>query len=214
MAVENNTLKHRLNATCDECGKQFYAYPCRKRRGLGRFCSNKCRTNFIHGTPIERLYRTTEKLPNGCEIWTGIKSKEGYGQLKLKYEQKSESRAHRISWILHNGPIPDGMCVCHSCDNPPCINPDHLFLGTNADNVRDCVSKGRTLKGDRSWARTHPELVLRGGQCGRTKLTSDHVREIRARHALGENPNALAKEFRVSLRNIRSIALRESWRHI
>lgn len=94
-------------------------------------------------TPIEtrfgRLYQIDSA--SGCWNWTG-KIKEGrYGTIKL--DRVREAYAHRVSWMLHHGPIPDGMCVCHHCDNPACVNPAHLFIGSKPDNISDMVSKSR-----------------------------------------------------------------------
>lgn len=83
--------------------------------------------------------------PNtGCWLWAKACKDNGYG---MTYLNRSAITAHRCSWILNRGPIPIGMCVCHKCDTPACVNPDHLFLGTNRDNINDCQRKGRSLKG-------------------------------------------------------------------
>ena len=82
--------------------------------------------------------------PNtGCWLWMDCAHEFGYGLLKIGGRKGPVVRAHRYAWELHNGPIPRGLFVCHRCDNPPCCNPAHLFLGTNADNVRDMRRKGR-----------------------------------------------------------------------
>lgn len=104
-------------------------------------------------------------------------------------------RAHRISWIIHFGPIPTGMHVCHKCDVRHCIRPDHLFLGTDADNSNDKVAKRR------QW---HPKF----------KLTADKVKEIRRRAAEGTTQSQLAKEFDISSSGICLIVARKVWKHI
>ena len=92
------------------------------------------------------LQRFEEKIDKSgdCWIWTAVLSNRRYGKFKLKGKMMS---AHRASWIFANGKIPDGMCVLHHCDNPPCVNPDHLWLGTNKDNSGDMIKKGRARFG-------------------------------------------------------------------
>ena len=91
---------------------------------------------------------------DGCWIWTGKMDRDNYGRCRSEARNASgyrkEAGAHRVSWELHHGPIPKGMCVLHSCDNPSCVRPDHLFLGTHADNMRDAVLKGRHDKSKRT----------------------------------------------------------------
>jgi hypothetical protein len=96
--------------------------------------------------PIEeRFFSKVNRTPDGgCWLWNGAVQHNGYGYLHVggRFERRPV-RAHRFSWELHRGPIPEGMHVCHSCDTPACVNPDHLFLGSRSDNMRDCASKGR-----------------------------------------------------------------------
>ena len=92
----------------------------------------------------ERFWPNVEKSPNGCWLWTGAKKRTGlpYG---IIWVTNSPKVSHRISWILHKGEIPKGLCVLHKCDTPPCVNPDHLFLGTRVENNLDCIAKGRNV---------------------------------------------------------------------
>lgn len=93
------------------------------------------------GSLEDRFWMKTERIESGCWIWTGMKDKDGYGISVGK--NPPEKLAHRMAFALAVGPIPDGLCGCHSCDVRPCINPEHLFLGTNADNITDAVKKNR-----------------------------------------------------------------------
>lgn len=115
---------------------------------------------------------------------------------------------HRVSWELHNGPIPDGLWVLHHCDNPPCVRPDHLFLGDHAANMRDAVAKGRTRPASRI---AH---LPRGESHHKSKLTESTVRDIRTRHSSGTPIRRLAREYGVTQSAIQSVVRRQSWRHV
>ena len=101
--------------------------------------------------PSERLAAGLVQMPNGCLEWTGVAHKRGYGRITIN---SKSVQTHRLAWELANGPIPDGMFICHTCDNPPCCNPDHLWPGTNAENTADKVTKGRAPSHGKSKA-TH-----------------------------------------------------------
>jgi hypothetical protein len=110
--------------------------------------------------------------------------------------------AHRVSWTLHNGAIPNGLHVLHHCDNPQCVNPAHLWLGTNADNMRDMIRKGRGN-------------VAGGEDHGSAKLTEKQVIEIRERYAAGNiTQHELGNEYGISKQTIGEIIRREIWKHI
>lgn len=150
---------------------------------------------------------------NGCWRWIGTKSGgswvgHGYGQL---WHNGRMRNAHRVSWELHHGVIPAGLCVLHKCDVPECVNPNHLFLGTHADNAHDRDGKGRTSKGDKHFSHTRPELCLRGEKHGMTKLTEAQMRAI---EASGLPRKELAAQFGVSKATVANIKRHKTWRHL
>lgn len=132
-----------------------------------------------------------------CWVWAGPMDKDGYGMFRAFGEQ----RVHRAAWVNFNGPIPKGMQVLHRCDNPPCCNPGHLFLGTGADNMRDKASKGRC----------NPPY---GERTSLAKLTGTQVIIIRTLHAEGWTQRSIAKIFGVGYRAINKIVLRQRWKHL
>lgn len=141
------------------------------------------------------LARTTRK-PNGCIEWAGaIGSHKRYGVLGIAGRHWL---AHRAAWFLFKGEDPADACVCHSCDNGLCVNVDHLFIGSQDDNVRDMENKKRSR---------HPS----GADHGRAKLTVEQVHEIRTRHSNGEAIRALARAFGVSPPSISRIVRGVGW---
>lgn len=154
--------------------------------------------------------------PSGCWPWRGYRNDAGYGVVYIdSVRNRSGIRAHRLAWELLYGPIPDGLKVCHHCDNPPCCRPDHLFVDTQAANMADAASKGRTLKGDRNPARLHPERMRRGEQQPQARLTDEQVRAIRQQYAT-EHPrqHVLAKQYGVTPSTISMIVTGVTWRHL
>src|SRR3990167_4175742 len=153
---------------------------------------------------LEKVRKYKEQ--DACWEWLGYRYPNNYGG--FNYRGTCEW-AHRVAWELTHGPIPKSMCVLHHCDNPPCVRPDHLFLGTKGDNLRDMTRKGR------HWCKTRPELIKRGENKPQHKLTEAQVREIRTRHI----PNIvgspqLAREYGVDHKLILAIVNRKAWRHL
>ncbi len=140
----------------------------------------------------ERLARDSRD-EGECRIWTGTYDDKGYGLLCFKGRR---SRAHRFAWIDNYGVIPSGMHVCHHCDRPSCINPNHLFLGTHLENMQDKARKGRQIFGEKSQ---------------NAKLTDANVRAIRDST---ESNLVLAKEYGVHNSVISTIRTRKAWKHV
>lgn len=164
--------------------------------------------------------RFFEKVNKTGYCWNWIGSTDGrYGQ--IFYNGKSR-KAHRVSYELTYGEIPTGMNVCHRCDNPRCVNPEHLFLGSQVDNLRDCVQKGRNgtvtkpwriANGDRSTARLHPETIKRGELHKKAKLTTEIVLYLRE-HKGEKSSRQFASQFGVSYSLINQVLSGKTWKHI
>jgi len=140
--------------------------------------------------------------PDSCHEWQRNFGRGGYGRTKpMKVIGRMTEQTHVIKWILANGPIPDGLMVLHRCDNPPCGNVTHLFLGTAADNSADMVSKGRQHRGF-------------GQKSGMAKLTESQVRDILLRHEAGELQASIAQRYGISQSNVSLIVHGKAWRHL
>ncbi len=148
-----------------------------------------------------------------CWNWKGAMQRN-YGTLHIQCnKERYQERAHRYSYRLHNGEIPAGMFVCHRCDNPKCVNPHHLFLGTTQDNMDDMVAKRRSSRGEK-----HIKLMkarnLRGDKNPSTKLTAENVRQILEIKAQGKTNKEIAKIFGVTATAIYYIFSGYNWSHI
>lgn len=146
-------------------------------------------------TTEERFWKYVQKQDR-CWEWAGVGRVAGYGRLRVSGGNKV--LAHRFSWELHRGTIPDGLFVCHHCDNRLCVRPEHLFLGTAQDNVDDMMAKGRGVES-------------RGEANGNSKLTRAQVEDIRMRRARGEKRIDLAREFGVRPENVSLITAKKIW---
>ncbi len=150
--------------------------------------------------------------PNsGCWLWERGSNEQGYGKIKISGKT---ILAHRASYLAFFENIPVGLSICHRCDCPPCVNPDHLFPGTSADNHADRNQKGRQARGDKQGLRVHPESAPKGERNGSARLTEIEVIRIRERLRQGAAVGALASEYCVSKAAIRFIQWRRTWRHL
>ncbi len=174
-------------------------------------------------TPAEVWSRVATSDTDACWPWLGA-TRKGYGHVRYQGQQWS---AHRLAYVLARGPIPTGMLVCHACDNPLCCNPQHLWLGTNRENILDSVTKGRHVQVDLAslsserrargmlhGMHTHPESRRRGEHNGSAKLTTDQVIQIREQSARGLTQRQLAREYGICQATVRDIVLRKKWQHV
>lgn len=182
--------------TCQcECGVIRRVLGGNLVRGLSKSCGCLVRDRVI---PLaDRFWSKVEKT-SGCWEWGACRDPRGYGRIGSLNNTHRSVLAHRVAYELSVGPIPDGLEVCHKCDNPPCCNPDHLFLGTQADNMRDMAEKGRQPRGEDSIS---------------SSLTWDQAREIRRRYSKRRGTVvALAAEFGVHWVTISKIGLGKTYR--
>lgn len=180
----------RVPCVCQCCSCTFLRIPSQ----VGHYCSKPCQ-HMAHRDPLRRFWSRVRK-GDGCWIWLGKPTPKGYGIISV---DKRHAYAHRFAFALHNGPIPDGLDVLHSCDNPLCVNPEHLFLGTHVDNMADMVAKGRNPRGERM---------------GNTRLSDADARRIRELHRRGLKPKQLGAIFGVAPPVIGNIVARRTWKHL
>lgn len=164
--------------------------------------------NEIARRDLERLAGrlfSRVQFTDRCWEWLGSLTKQGYGQLHDP-RTKRPALTHRLAWEICHAPIPLGLWVLHHCDNRPCVNPDHLFLGDVAANSRDMAAKGR------QYLQRHPEAALRGEQHPRAKLTAMDVQHVRLLLARNTPKAAIGRAFGVSRSTIHLIAIGHNWR--
>ena len=185
---------------CPRCNKHFWS-----RVKIQKYCNRKC-------AKVDGITRFWERVKKsyGCWEWIGNKNTGPmpYGRIKVGGK---EFKAHVYSWIIHNGDNRNGLCVCHSCDNPSCVNPNHLWIGTSADNVHDCISKGRATRrsgrGKSRFGEAHPHA----------KLTDEAVKIIRKeyqKNKRGFGASSLSQKYGVSKQVILGVIHRKGWAHI
>lgn len=190
-----------MDVVCEVCQTVFTRPPSAIRQRV--YCSNMCRysVKFVGSVALteKRFWRRVDKT-QGCWLWRGPVTSDGYGKVYIILFSQKIYSASRVAWVLTHGPIPSGMEICHHCDNPPCVRPEHLFLGTHADNMQDASKKKRF--NDR-----------RGENGNRAKLTEQQVREILALR--GQiTQRELARKFNVSKRAIEVIHQGTSWTYL
>lgn len=191
---------------CKECENPVFALGmCQKHWKRNRLYGSpfvlKWSSGHLRGMPLKERFRHQYKVGESCWEWTGAIDSHGYGRIRGELFGAEYKTAHRISWVLANAkPIPDGMVVCHTCDNRRCVNPAHLWLGTPNDNMQDKVAKGRH-RTDRTRGEARPEA----------KLTEVQVRAI----LLDPRPySVIGHDYGVHAQTISSIKNRQSWAHV
>ncbi len=184
---------------CENCGKDFSPRAYQIKIGTGKYCSHRC--TGLSQKKVELKDRFWKMVSigesNDCWLFTGFKNCDGYG--KVGIGTKKTDSAHRISYMLSFGEIPKGFCVLHKCDNPPCCNPKHLFLGTQGDNVSDMIAKGRLVN-------------LKGELSGASKLTQVQVDLIRSEYTGKRGQKiSLSKKYGVMPTTITNILTGKNW---
>lgn len=188
--------KRTVVVVCPVCSQNFETIPSELARGGGIYCSRQCYVQTIRQAP-EIIWERLVMMPSGCQEWRGARSPFGYGVVTVS---KRHVLTHRLAWELTYGVIPRGMHVCHKCDNPPCCNPEHLFLGYPADNAADRMMKGRQATA----VVTH----------GAADLSDDDVSAIRSELATGARQASLAHQYGVTQGIIAQIGRGFVWRRI
>lgn len=190
-------MADHIEHACPKCGSLLCAEKCDLTPTTPAATARSAR-----GTIREAQFWDRVIQQDGCWGWRGSISGTGYARIQTG--RGGIVIASRLSWEIHNGPIPAGMYICHHCDNPVCCNPKHLFVGTPAENYQDCVNKGRahSLDGVRPEGETHHSA----------KLTAEKASEIRRRARSGESQRSLARAFGVALSSIQAVVHMETWR--
>ena len=177
-----------ISVWCDNCGEEFQKSPAEYKRNVKmhrhHFCSKRCTGRYKVSIKNQNFMTYLASATNGCLIFQGYINKAGYGV--IRYGGRP-TLAHRVAWELMKHSIPKGIQVLHKCDNPPCVNLSHLFIGTHADNMRDMARKERQS----------------------SKITANPAHQIRQSHRLNKD---LATEFGLMERQIRNIKSGFSWR--
>lgn len=216
--MSSNFIIELVDKLCIRCGNSFKVENSRKYRA--KFCSPKCimytgpKESLSHSkgkgfwqiadneqklTKIKELFEKTVIKKDGCWEWRNSKLRSGYGSISIGRHKFLS--AHRVSWIIHYGEIPEGLLVCHRCDNKECTNPEHLFLGTYKDNSIDCVNKNRK---NMNFGVNHYSA----------KLNDEKVRSIKKLLIENNTWRSIAEMYNVSISTIQNIVKGKTWKHI
>jgi hypothetical protein len=180
--------KRTIPHVCEQCNKPFLGHDAQSR-----YCSKDCKhaAQRVPKMPLEERFWSKVDKSGECWLWTANRDRKGYGRFHII--KGIPEVASRVAWKITHGEIPADKIVCHSCDNPACVRPDHLFLGTYRDNSNDMMAKGRR----------------------HYRLTPEQVGEIRSRYIRGiTTMEALGAEYGVSSRTVCNIVNRKQWKHV
>lgn len=163
------------------------------------------------GAIVDNFWKYVAKCKayEGCWEWQGYVKPDGYGQTGVRIQ--GTRLAHKVAWIVTNGLVPDGMFVCHKCDNPRCCNPNHLFLGTPKDNSQDMTKKGRAASGVRNGMSTHKEARHWGTKNGSAKLTQSAAMQVFIAEGTQRD---IAARFGICQNQVSRIKRKLDWAHI
>ena len=190
--------KSYFNCEC-ECGNKIVARGDQLKSGNTKSCGCYHRDQITKGTEKDRFWAHVDK-PGDCWEWLASKGPNGYGQFTATVDGRLRNmRAHRLAYIWAGNDLQADDILCHTCDNPSCVNPNHLFVGTHQDNMADKVEKDRQAKGE--------GIAV-------SILTEPQIHEIRRRFAFGESGPTIADDFGVTKQCVYAIAKRKTWRHI
>lgn len=198
--VMSTVKSTKVDCVCPNCQKSFQVIPFYAKKGR-KYCSQQCASMHKRPNLRDRFYAKI-KVVGDCWEWQGSRLKHGYGRIRTGYGNDREMTvAHRVSWEIHNNQsLSRSQFVMHKCDNPPCVNPDHLMLGTAKDNTQDMIKKGRKRYG------TSP-----GEKNGSAKLSQAEVDQIRLLLSHGRKSKSIAPMYGVNHTTIEKIKTNKSW---